>query len=52
MTVKYFEKEVVFSQRVKAKSLPAKVDGTVEFMICNDKKCLNPEPVKFQFELK
>jgi DsbC/DsbD-like thiol-disulfide interchange protein len=48
MNVSYFEKEVVFQQKIKLKSPNATVvKGQLEFMVCNDKKCLPPEDVNF-----
>lgn len=48
MNVSYFEKEVVFQQKIKLKSAKATaVKGTLEFMTCNDQKCLPPDGVSF-----
>jgi DsbC/DsbD-like thiol-disulfide interchange protein len=48
MNVSYFEKEVVFTQKIKLKSPKATtVKGTLEFMVCNDQKCLPPDAVNF-----
>jgi thiol:disulfide interchange protein DsbD len=49
--VMYFEKKVDFSQELKIKS-PAILKGTITYMICNDQKCLPPEDVKFEIEIK
>jgi DsbC/DsbD-like thiol-disulfide interchange protein len=49
MDVSYFEKEVIFQQKIKLKpgaSLAA-IKGQLEYMTCNDKKCLPPEDVDF-----
>ena len=52
MDVSYFEKEVVFQQKIKLKSPNTKaVNGTLEYMTCNDKKCLPPDDVKFTIPL-
>jgi DsbC/DsbD-like thiol-disulfide interchange protein len=52
MNVGYFEKEVVFSQKVKLKSAKASaVNGKVEFMVCNNVKCLPPDEVAFSIPL-
>lgn len=52
MNVGYFENTVVFQQRVKLKSAKAKaVTGKLEYMTCNDSKCLPPEEVKFSIPL-
>lgn len=47
MQVKYFEKSVVFSQKIKLKATTATVKGTVEFMVCTDKECLPRDEVAF-----
>ncbi|QKJ32788.1 sugar transporter [Mucilaginibacter mali] len=47
MTLTYFENAVVFQQKVKLKGKKATVKGTLEFMTCNDQKCLPPETVDF-----
>ena len=48
MNVSYFEKEVVFQQKIKVKSANAiTVKGKLEYMVCNDIKCLPPEEVNF-----
>ncbi|HEY9194663.1 MAG TPA: protein-disulfide reductase DsbD N-terminal domain-containing protein [Mucilaginibacter sp.] len=52
MNVTYFEKEVVFSQKVALKAAGAtKVTGKLTYMTCNDKKCLPPEDVDFTIPL-
>ncbi|WP_443947568.1 protein-disulfide reductase DsbD domain-containing protein [Pedobacter sp. AW1-32] len=52
MDVSYFEKTVVFQQKVKIKPGSVVVKGTVEFMVCNDKQCLPPEEVSFSIPIK
>ena len=48
MNIASFEKEVVFQQKVKLKSAGAtSVKGKLEFMVCNDRKCLPPTEVEF-----
>ncbi|MES2800144.1 MAG: protein-disulfide reductase DsbD domain-containing protein [Bacteroidota bacterium] len=47
--VKYFDKEVVFTNKVKVKKQGA-VRGTVTYMICNEVMCM--PPVDQQFEIK
>ena len=48
MNVSYFEKEVVFQQKIKLSSANASVvKGKLEYMTCNDQKCLPPEDVNF-----
>jgi DsbC/DsbD-like thiol-disulfide interchange protein len=48
MDVSYFEKEVVFQQKIKLKtSNISDIKGSLEYMTCNDKKCLPPEDINF-----
>jgi thiol:disulfide interchange protein DsbD len=52
MNVSYFEKSVTFQQKIKLKSANASVvKGKLEFMTCNDKKCLPPDDVDFSIPL-
>jgi thiol:disulfide interchange protein DsbD len=52
MDVTYFENTVTFQQKVKLNSPNAKaVKGQLEFMTCNDHKCLPPEDVDFTIPL-
>jgi DsbC/DsbD-like thiol-disulfide interchange protein len=47
MNLTYFENSVVFQQKVKLKGKKATVKGSLEYMTCNDQKCLPPETVEF-----
>jgi hypothetical protein len=52
MDVTYFEKSVVFQQKIKLKSATATaVKGQLEYMTCNDQKCLPPEDIDFTIPL-
>src|SRR6201996_6753138 len=52
MNVTYFEKSVVFEQKIKLKSPNATVvKGQLEYMTCNDKKCLPPDDIDFSIQL-
>ena len=53
MNVSYFEKTVTFQQKIKLKAgnLTA-IKGQLEYMTCNDRKCLPPEDVDFTIPLK
>jgi len=52
MNVSYFENSVIFQQKVKLKSANVKaVAGKLEFMTCNDQKCLPPDEVAFSVPL-
>jgi len=47
-----FENEVVFQQKIKLKAKQAAVKGKIEFMTCNDQKCLPPETLEFSVAIK
>ena len=48
---KFFERMVDFVQVVKVKPGAKKVEGTVEYMVCNDRKCLPPKEIPFEIKL-
>ncbi len=51
--VKYFADKVDFVQTVKLKSnVKTNIAGTVEFMVCNDNKCLPPAKHNFNIALQ
>jgi DsbC/DsbD-like thiol-disulfide interchange protein len=52
MQVGYFEDAVVFQQKIKLLKGEATVKGTVEYMTCNDEKCLPPDQVEFSIPVK
>jgi len=52
MDVSYFEKSVIFQQKVKLTRANATVKGTLEYMVCNDSQCLPPETVTFSIPIK
>ena len=46
--VSYFENSVTFQQKIKLKTAGATVvKGSLEYMTCNDHKCLPPDDVDF-----
>ncbi len=48
MNIGYFENEVIFEQKVKLRSPNVSaIKGTLEYMTCNDKKCLPSDDVNF-----
>ena len=52
MDVTYFEKSVIFQQKIKLKSASTSaIKGQLEYMTCNDKKCLPPEDLDFSIPL-
>lgn len=52
MELAYFEKEAVFTQKIKLTKSSAVVKATVEFMACNDKQCLPADEVSFNIPVK
>ncbi|HEY9000135.1 MAG TPA: protein-disulfide reductase DsbD domain-containing protein [Mucilaginibacter sp.] len=50
--VKYFEKSVIFQQKLLMNSPVTVVKGHVNFMVCNDHQCLPPEDVDFSIPVK
>ncbi|MFD2161415.1 cytochrome c biogenesis protein CcdA [Paradesertivirga mongoliensis] len=46
MQIAWHEKQVIFKQLIKVKRATS-VKGVLEFMVCNDEKCLPPEEVEF-----
>lgn len=49
--VTYFEKEVIFKQRIRLKSTKGTVHGKVVYMTCSDQKCLPPDNFDFAISL-
>jgi len=53
MDIKYFEKKAVFKQKIRVlKTGIISINGTVEFMVCNDTKCLPPTEVDISFTVE
>ncbi|HAH58034.1 MAG TPA: disulfide bond formation protein DsbD [Bacteroidales bacterium] len=53
ITLKYFENQAVFTQKIKVLSdKDFTISGELEFMVCDDKQCLAPEVVDFEFKIK
>ena len=53
MQIKYFDKQAIFKQRIRIKNTnPFKVNGIVEFMVCNDTQCLPPKEVDLTFSIQ
>lgn len=51
MMMKYFENEAVFIQKVRTNGKVNTISGTLEFMTCDNKQCLQPEEIDFSFKL-
>ncbi|MGI4803988.1 MAG: protein-disulfide reductase DsbD domain-containing protein [Janthinobacterium lividum] len=52
MNVLYFEKSVIFQQKIKLNKEQTSIKGKVEFMVCNNKQCLPPDDVEFNIPVK
>jgi|694.fasta_scaffold01605_15 thiol:disulfide interchange protein DsbD len=53
MKVPFFEGNATFKQKIKVTSAKDfKVNGTLEFMVCDDKQCLPPEEMEISFDVK
>jgi len=53
MKIKFFENKALFKQRIKLKTTDAfKVNATVEFMVCDDSRCLPPTEADLVFNIK
>ncbi|WP_345189514.1 protein-disulfide reductase DsbD family protein [Algibacter agarivorans] len=51
MEITYFENHATFKQKIKLLESKSTVNGTVEFMVCDDKRCLPPTEVDLVFSL-
>ncbi|TCI94366.1 protein-disulfide reductase DsbD family protein [Tenacibaculum sp. M341] len=49
MVIKYFEKKTVFKQKIKLLNATAVIKAEVEFMVCNDERCLPPNVKELTF---
>jgi len=52
MEVGFFENSVVFQQKIKLKAKQVTVNGKLEYMTCNDQKCLPPDDIDFSIPVK
>lgn len=52
MRVIKFSDKVVFTQKVKVTDFSKPISGYLEFMTCNNERCLPPTEVDFSFSLK
>ncbi|HEX2936199.1 MAG TPA: cytochrome c biogenesis protein CcdA [Bacteroidales bacterium] len=52
MNVKMFSREARFTQTIKANTPPPfSIKGTIEFMSCDDSRCLPPKQIDFEFKV-
>ena len=50
--LQYFENTIDFVQTVKLKAnVKTNLAGSVEFMVCNDSRCLPPSTVEFKVNI-
>ncbi|SFD34488.1 protein-disulfide reductase DsbD domain-containing protein [Algibacter pectinivorans] len=53
MKVKYFETKTEFKQRIKLKKKPPfNIEAEIEYMVCDDKQCIMPEPENLSFSIQ
>ena len=51
MQISWHEKQVVFKQRIKLKNPKTTIAGVLEFMVCNNERCLPPAEVEFKIPI-
>lgn len=51
MKIKFFEDSAVFEQKIEVLGDKTTLEGFVEFMVCNDEKCLPPTEIDLVFKL-
>jgi hypothetical protein len=52
MNVSYFENQVIFQQKIKLLKPTATVKGKLEYMVCDETRCLPPAEVDFTVQVK
>ena len=52
MQLAYFEKEAVFTQRIKLNKSSTTIKAKIEFMVCNDKSCLPADEITLIIPVK
>ena len=51
MAIKFFENTAVFEQKIEVLKSKTTLNAFVEFMACDDKRCLNPTEIDLEFKL-
>ncbi|MEL0650739.1 cytochrome c biogenesis protein CcdA [Algibacter sp. TI.3.09] len=51
MEIKFFENKATFKQKVEVEAGESSISGFVEFMVCDDSRCLPPTEVDLTFQL-
>lgn len=49
MQLRFYSEHVIFTQKLKATAFPVTIKGHVEFMTCDDHRCLPPDEIPFNF---
>jgi hypothetical protein len=52
MDVSYFEKSVIFQQKVRLNAGQATIKGKINYMVCSGEKCINPDDFLFTIPIK
>ncbi len=52
MKIKYFSNSAVFEQKVKVAKGVEEILGTVDFMVCDDSRCLPPSTIDLKYTLQ
>ncbi len=52
MDISWFENQAFFTQKIKLTGNKATVSGKLEFMACDDERCLPPEEVAFEIPVQ
>lgn len=52
MNVSYFADQVVFKQKVKLNAKTTVIKGKIEYMVCDDTRCLPPDEIAFSIPVK
>ncbi|MEL7117878.1 MAG: protein-disulfide reductase DsbD domain-containing protein [Bacteroidota bacterium] len=52
MDISKYKKEVTFVQKIKVSGKNSQIKGEIEFMTCNDQRCLPPRSIPFNLSVK
>ncbi len=52
MKISYHENQVTFKQKIRLNKPKTSVSGSLEFMVCNDERCLPPTEVEFKIPVE
>ncbi|WP_027137389.1 protein-disulfide reductase DsbD family protein [Gaetbulibacter saemankumensis] len=51
MKIKFFENKAIFKQKIEVSEGVETIEGLVEFMVCDDTRCLPPNEVDLEFTI-